>query len=63
MLHTPEESMTETLDERFAAPYLLTVRPAAGADDLALVVENHPEGARGRIWRAPDAPASCSRST
>lgn len=56
MLHTPEESTTETLDERFAAPYLLTVRPAAGADDLALVVENHPEGARGRIWRAPDAP-------
>ncbi|MFK0239256.1 alpha/beta hydrolase family protein [Microbacterium sp. NPDC090281] len=56
MLHTPEESTTETLDERFAAPYLLTVRPTAGAVDLALVVENHPDGARGRVWRAPDAP-------
>lgn len=56
MLHTPDETATDTLDARFAAPYLLTVRPAAGEEDLALVVENHPEGARGRLWRAPDAP-------
>jgi len=57
MLHTPEDSTTTTtLDARFAVPYLMTVRPSAGANDLALVVENHPEGARGRIWHAPDAP-------
>jgi acetyl esterase/lipase len=56
MLHTPEDSTTKALDERFAVPYLMTVRPAAGASDLALVIENHPEGARGRLWRAPDAP-------
>ena len=56
MLHTPEESTTTTLDERFAVPYLLTVRPAVGPVDIALVVENHPDGARGRVWRAPDAP-------
>ena len=57
MLHVPEESTTTTLDERFAVPYLLTVRPAAGSADIALLVENHPGGARGRIWRAPDSPS------
>lgn len=56
MLHTPEGSATEALEERFAAPYLLTVRPSVGAVDLALVVENHPDGARGRVWRSPEAP-------
>lgn len=55
MLHTTDDA-TDTLTARFAAPYLLTVRPAAGPDDLALVIENHPDGARGRIWRAPAAP-------
>ncbi|MFJ6533493.1 alpha/beta hydrolase family protein [Microbacterium sp. NPDC091662] len=58
MLHTPEESTTETLDERFAVPYLLTVRPSVGPVDRALVVENHPEGARGRLWHAPEAPGA-----
>ena len=56
MLHTPEDSTTAMIDQRFAVPYLMTVRPAAGEADVALVVENHPEGARGRLWRAPDAP-------
>ncbi|WP_223623861.1 S9 family peptidase [Microbacterium sp. EST19A] len=56
MLHTPEDSTMKALDERFTVPYLMTVRPAAGSADLALVIENHVEGARGRVWRAPDAP-------
>lgn len=57
MPDTIEGSTTEVIDERFAVPHLLTVRPAPGAADIALVVENHPEGARGRIWRAPQAPS------
>ena len=56
MLHTPEDSTTAMIDQRFAVPYLMTVRPAAGGSDAALVVENHPDGARGRLWHAPDAP-------
>lgn len=56
MLHTTEDAMKKVVDERFTVPYLLTVRPAAGTADLALVIENHPEGARGRLWRTPEAP-------
>lgn len=56
MLHTPEDATTAMIDQRFAVPYLMTVRPAAGAADRALVIENHPEGARGRLWQAPKAP-------
>lgn len=56
MLHTPEDATTAMIDQRFAVPYLMTVRPAAGAADRALVIENHPEGARGRLWQAPNAP-------
>ena len=36
----------------FAGPYLATVRPTAGAVDLALVVEEDREGSVGRIWDA-----------
>lgn len=56
MLHTPEDATTAMIDQRFAVPYLMTVRPAAGAADRALVIENHPEGARARLWQAPNAP-------
>ncbi len=56
MLQSPEEPTTDAVEERFAVPYLMTVRPASGAEDLALVIENHPDGARGRLWHAPDAP-------
>ncbi|WEK61685.1 MAG: prolyl oligopeptidase family serine peptidase [Candidatus Microbacterium colombiense] len=56
MLDVPAVAADEALDARFAVPFLLTVRPVPGADDLALLVENHPDGARGRVWRAPAAP-------
>lgn len=56
MLHTPEETTTDRLAARFAVPSLLTVRPSAGPADIALVIANHPDGARGRVWRAPSAP-------
>jgi len=42
---------------RFTSPYTLTVRQAVGDPDLALVVEDHREGSRGRIWRAGSEPA------
>lgn len=42
-------------DDWFSTPYLLTVRPVAGTDDAALLVEDHPDGSRARIWR-PGAP-------
>lgn len=57
MLNIPEDVTTTTVEERFATPLLMTVRAAAGAADLALVIENHPEGARGRIWRTPATPS------
>lgn len=57
MLEVPAVPSDEALDARFAVPYLLTVRPVPGPDDLALLVENHSDGARGRIWRAPAAPS------
>ena len=44
-------------DGRFTSPYTLTVRQAVGDPDLALVVEDHREGSRGRIWRAGSEPA------
>ncbi len=47
----------DALTRRFAAPYLLNVRPAVGDPDLALLVENHRDGSRGRLWRAGDAPS------
>lgn len=56
MLHTTEDATMTALDARFAVPLLSTVRPSAGAADLALVIEDHPEGARGRVWRAPATP-------
>lgn len=56
MPEVPAESTADAIDARFAIPTLMTVRPAAGPADLALVIENHPDGARGRAWRAPDAP-------
>ncbi|MFJ4015142.1 alpha/beta hydrolase family protein [Microbacterium sp. NPDC090014] len=56
MLEVPAVPSDEVLDARFAVPYLLTARPVPGDADLALLVENHPDGARGRVWRAPSAP-------
>ncbi|WP_295102742.1 prolyl oligopeptidase family serine peptidase [uncultured Microbacterium sp.] len=56
MLEVPAIPSDEVLDARFAVPYLLTARPVPGDTDLALLVENHPDGARGRVWRAPSAP-------
>ncbi|MBX3195714.1 MAG: S9 family peptidase [Microbacteriaceae bacterium] len=44
------------MDEWFATPYLLTIRAVAGDTDAALLVENHPEGSRGRIWSAGQPP-------
>ncbi|MGO2110944.1 MAG: alpha/beta hydrolase family protein [Pseudoclavibacter sp.] len=35
---------------RYRTPHLLTVRPVAGDPDVALVVENQVEQAKGRIW-------------
>ncbi len=37
---------------RFRTPHLMTVRPTSGAPDTALVIENHAEASRGRIWRS-----------
>ncbi|MDY0908527.1 S9 family peptidase [Microbacterium sp. CFBP9034] len=45
------------LIRRFEVPYLLTARPTVGPDDVALLVENHPDGSRARIWRAGEEPA------
>ncbi|MGN7949236.1 alpha/beta hydrolase family protein [Microbacterium sp. 22215] len=57
MLEVPAVPSDEVLDARFAVPSLLTVRPVPGEADLALLVENHPDGARGRVWRAPAEPS------
>lgn len=38
------------MESRFNTPYLLTVRPVPGGDGLALLVENGPECAVGRVW-------------
>lgn len=56
MLEVPAVPSDEALEARFAVPYLLTVRPVPGVVDLALLIENHPDGSRARIWRAPEAP-------
>ncbi|WP_449407267.1 prolyl oligopeptidase family serine peptidase [Microbacterium maritypicum] len=56
MLEVPAVPSDEALEARFAVPYLLTVRPVPGPADLALLVENRPDGSRARIWGAPDAP-------
>lgn len=58
MPDVPAESAADALDARFSVPHLITVRPAVGPADLALVIENHPEGARGRVWHAPEAPGA-----
>ena len=39
----------------FQTPYLLTVRPVPGGEGLALLVENGPEFARGRLWDGKSA--------
>lgn len=44
------------LAERFSTPYVMTVRPVVGDPDLALVIEDHREGSRARVWRAGSAP-------
>ncbi len=41
--------MSNQLPDRFAVPYLLTVRPLRGGRDLALLVNNEREQAMGRI--------------
>ncbi|CUR55737.1 putative Acylaminoacyl-peptidase [metagenome] len=38
------------MESRFEIPYLLSVRPAPGPSGRALLVENHPEVALGRVW-------------
>ena len=48
--------MSETETDRavaqwFETPYLMTMRPTAGASDAAILVENHAAASRGRIWR------------
>ena len=48
----------EALARRFEIPHLLTVRPVPGADDLALLIEDHPGGSRGRVWRAGEEPSA-----
>lgn len=40
----------------FRTPHLMTVRPAPGDPDTALVVEVQREDARGRIWRSRPGP-------
>ncbi|WP_050722990.1 S9 family peptidase [Microbacterium sp. GCS4] len=56
MLEVPAVPSDEALEARFAVPYVLTVRPVPGPADLALLVENHPDGSRARIWRGREAP-------
>lgn len=58
MLEVPAVPAEKAIEARFAVPYLLTVRPVPGAEDLALLVENHPQGSGARIWRAPDEPSA-----
>ncbi|WP_137845875.1 prolyl oligopeptidase family serine peptidase [Microbacterium sp. 2FI] len=48
---------SRALSERFAVPHLLTARPAVGEQDIALLVEDHRDGSRARIWRAGEAPS------
>ncbi len=47
---------SEALDARFAVPYAMAVRPVPGEQGLALVIENRPDGARARVWNAPQEP-------
>lgn len=46
----PLDENGDVLSARFSTPYLLTVRPVVGEADTALLVENHPDGSRARIW-------------
>ncbi|GAA1936029.1 prolyl oligopeptidase family serine peptidase [Microbacterium aoyamense] len=50
--------LDHALARRFETPFLLTVRPAAGPDDVALLIEDHPDGSRARLWRAGDEPSA-----
>jgi hypothetical protein len=40
----------EQLQRRFAAPLLVTVRPARGPLDAALLVEQTRDGSSGAVW-------------
>lgn len=44
--------LDRVLTRRFEVPFLLTVRPVVGEADTALLVEDHPDGSRARIWHA-----------
>ncbi|SFR66533.1 Dipeptidyl aminopeptidase/acylaminoacyl peptidase [Agromyces sp. CF514] len=50
------DSRPDHLTARFATPVLLTARPVVGTSDLALLIEDQPEGSRARLWRAGEAP-------
>lgn len=50
-------AIDEALSRRFEIPHLLTVRPVTGSDDVALLIEDHPDGSRARIWRAGEEPS------
>ncbi|SFR90477.1 Dipeptidyl aminopeptidase/acylaminoacyl peptidase [Microbacterium sp. cf046] len=54
--HTDPDA--DVIAARFAAPRLLTVRPVVGSADLALLIEDHPEGSRARVWRAGEEPTA-----
>lgn len=51
-------SLDGLITRRFATPHLVGVRPVVGEADVALVVEEHHEGSRGRIWAMGEEPAS-----
>lgn len=47
----------DPLADRFSTPHLMTVRPVVGELDLALLVEDHVDGSRARLWRAGEPPS------
>ena len=57
MVDIRAELPERVLTDRFSVPHLLTARPATGAQDLTLLIEDHRDGSRARIWRAGDAPS------
>ncbi|HEY9265684.1 MAG TPA: prolyl oligopeptidase family serine peptidase [Microbacterium sp.] len=56
-MSTEFASVEDRIGQRFSMPYLLTVRPATSRDEVLLLVEDHPDGSRGRLWR-PGQPES-----
>lgn len=52
MLKQSDRDVDGLITQRFAVPYLLSVRPATGDEDIILLVEDHVEGSLARVWRA-----------